>query len=118
MAQAAPKKRAKTKRVVTECVIHVHASFNNTIITVTDVKGNCLTWSTAGGCGFRGSRKSTPYAAQVAAQDASQAAYEAGLRKVELFVKGPGSGRESAIRTIHFLTILRANQAMRYSERS
>ena len=80
---------------------HVKASFNNIIITLTNAQGQTISWSSAGKMGFRGSKKNTPYAAQQAAQDAAQVAYDAGLRKVKLYVKGPGSGRESAIRTIH-----------------
>ncbi|MCB0484215.1 MAG: 30S ribosomal protein S11 [Flavobacteriales bacterium] len=80
---------------------HVQASFNNLIITLTNGQGQTISWSSAGKMGFRGSKKNTPYAAQMAAGDAAKVAYEAGLRKVKLFVKGPGSGRESAIRSIH-----------------
>jgi len=80
---------------------HVYASFNNIIVTLTNAQGQVISWSSAGKMGFRGSKKNTPYAAQMAAQDCSKAAYDAGLRKVKVFVKGPGSGRESAIRTIH-----------------
>jgi small subunit ribosomal protein S11 len=80
---------------------HVKASFNNIIVTLTNAQGQTISWSSAGKMGFRGSKKNTPYAAQQAAQDAAQVAYDAGLRKVKLYVKGPGSGRESAIRTIH-----------------
>ena len=99
MAKASSKKR----KVIIEAVgeAHVTASFNNIIISLTNKKGDVISWSSAGKMGFRGSKKNTPYAAQQAAQDASQVAYDAGLRKVKLFVKGPGSGRESAIRTIH-----------------
>lgn len=101
MAQAT-KKTAK-KRVVkveAEGYVYVKATFNNIIISYTNKAGQVISWSSAGKCGFRGSKKSTPYAAQMAAQDAGTKAYEAGLRKVEVFVKGPGGGRESAIRTI------------------
>ena len=80
---------------------HIQSSFNNTIVTLTDNEGNALSWASAGGLGFRGSKKSTPYAAQMAAQDCAKVAYDLGLRKVKVFVKGPGNGRESAIRTIH-----------------
>jgi small subunit ribosomal protein S11 len=80
---------------------HVHASFNNIIVTMTNVAGQVISWSSAGKMGFRGSKKNTPYAAQTAAADCAKVAYDAGLRKVKVFVKGPGSGRESAIRTIH-----------------
>lgn len=80
---------------------HVHASFNNIIISLTNAQGQVISWSSAGKMGFRGSKKNTPYAAQLAAQDCAKVAHDAGLRKVKVFVKGPGSGRESAIRTIH-----------------
>lgn len=93
----------KKKVVKIEAVgqAHIHSSFNNIIISLTNNSGQVISWSSAGKMGFRGSKKNTPYAAQQAAQDAAQVAYDAGLRKVKLFVKGPGSGRESAIRTIH-----------------
>ena len=97
---AAAKTKKKIKRVVTDGVAHVHASFNNTIVTITDVNGNALSWASAGGLGFRGSRKNTPYAAQTAAETAAKAAMEHGLRTVEVFVKGPGQGREAAIRAL------------------
>lgn len=102
MAQQATKKTAK-KRVVkveAEGFVYIKATFNNIIISYTNKSGQVISWSSAGKCGFRGSKKSTPYAAQMAAQDAGTKAYEAGLRRVEVFVKGPGGGRESAIRTI------------------
>jgi small subunit ribosomal protein S11 len=93
--------RKKAKRVVTEGVAHIHASFNNTIITITDRQGNALAWATSGGSGFRGSRKSTPFAAQVAAEKASGVALEYGMKNVDVFVKGPGPGRESAVRALN-----------------
>jgi small subunit ribosomal protein S11 len=93
--------RKKTKRVVTEGIAHIHASFNNTIITITDRQGNALCWATSGGSGFRGSRKSTPFAAQVAAERASTTALEYGMKNVDVFVKGPGPGRESAVRALN-----------------
>lgn len=94
---------AKKKVVKVEPVgqLHVHASFNNIIISLTNATGQVISWSSAGKMGFRGSKKNTPYAAQQAAQDCAKVAYDAGLRKVKAFVKGPGSGRESAIRTVH-----------------
>jgi len=97
------KSSAKKFKVKIDAVgeAHIRASFNNIIITLTNAQGQTISWSSAGKLGFRGSKKNTPYAAQQAAQDAAQVAYDAGLRKVKLFVKGPGSGRESAIRTIH-----------------
>jgi small subunit ribosomal protein S11 len=95
------KARKKAKRQVSDGIAHVHASFNNTIVTITDRQGNTLSWATSGGCGFRGSRKSTPFAAQVAAEKAGTAAQEYGLRSVEVHVKGPGPGRESAIRALN-----------------
>ncbi|MCX2679526.1 30S ribosomal protein S11 [Galbibacter sp. EGI 63066] len=98
-------KTAKTKKrkVVVESVgeAHIAASFNNVIISLTNKKGDVVAWSSAGKMGFRGSKKNTPYAAQIAAEDAAKVAQEAGLRKVKVYVKGPGSGRESAIRSIH-----------------
>ena len=94
--------RRKTKRVVTDGVAHVHASFNNTIITITDRQGNALCWATAGGSGYRGSRKSTPFAAQVASERAANNAMEQyGMKSVDVFVKGPGPGRESAVRAMN-----------------
>lgn len=92
------KKKAKARKVP-DVVVHVHASFNNTIVTVTDPKGNALAWATSGGCGFRGSRKSTPYAAQVAAQKAIQKSKEVyGAENAEVYVYGPGPGRDAAVR--------------------
>ena len=93
--------RKKTDRVVTDGVAHIHASFNNTIITIADRQGNALCWATAGGSGFRGSRKSTPFAAQVAAERACNTAVEFGMKSVDVFVKGPGPGRESAVRALN-----------------
>jgi small subunit ribosomal protein S11 len=100
---AKPKKKAK--RVVTDGVAHVQASFNNTVVTITDRQGNALSWATAGGAGFRGSRKSTPFAAQVAAEKAGRAAQEYGVKTVEVRIKGPGPGRESAVRSLNALGI-------------
>ncbi len=94
------KTRKKVKRVVTDGIVHVHASFNNTIVTFTDRQGNALCWATSGGSGFRGSRKSTPYAAQVATERAAAVAKEYGMKSVEVFVHGPGPGRESTIREL------------------
>ena len=96
------KKAAKRreKKNVEHGQVHIQASFNNTIVTITDAAGNALSWASAGGLGFRGSRKSTPYAAQVAAETAAKAALPHGLKNVDVFVKGPGSGREAAIRAI------------------
>ncbi len=96
-------KATKKRKVVIESVgeAHVTASFNNIIISLTNKKGDVISWSSAGKMGFRGSKKNTPYAAQVAAEDCSKVAHEAGLRKVKVYVKGPGNGRESAIRAIH-----------------
>ena len=91
----------KARRQVSDAVAHVHASFNNTIITIIDWQGNVFSWATSGGCGFRGSRKSTPFAAQVAAEKAGVAAQEYGVRNVEVKVKGPGPGRESAVRALN-----------------
>ena len=94
-------KKKKTKRNVIEGVAHIHASFNNTIITITDRSGNTLAWATAGGSGFRGSRKSTPFAAQIAAERAGTKAQEYGLKDISVKVKGPGPGRESALRALN-----------------
>ncbi|MCP4472761.1 MAG: 30S ribosomal protein S11 [Gammaproteobacteria bacterium] len=93
--------KKKTKRVVSDGVAHIHATFNNTIVTISDRQGNALTWATAGGSGFRGSRKSTPFAAQVAAERAGQAAQELGMKSLEVMVKGPGPGRDSAVRALN-----------------
>ncbi|MDG2316521.1 MAG: 30S ribosomal protein S11 [Candidatus Rariloculaceae bacterium] len=100
MAQPTQKKK-KDRRTVLDGVAHIHASFNNTIITITDRQGNALSWATSGGCGFRGSRKSTPFAAQVAAEKAGTAAKDYGLKNLEVRVKGPGPGRESAVRALN-----------------
>ena len=98
-APAAPTRR-KGKRQVVDGLAHIHASFNNTIIMITDRQGGALSWATAGGSGFRGARKSTPFAAQVAAERAGTAALEYGLQNLEVFVKGPGPGREAAVRAL------------------
>ncbi|MCW8871274.1 MAG: 30S ribosomal protein S11 [Xanthomonadales bacterium] len=100
MAKPTPKKK-KVKKTVVDGIAHVHASFNNTIITITDRQGNALSWATSGGAGFRGSRKSTPFAAQVAAENAGRAALDYGLKNLEVRVKGPGPGRESSVRALH-----------------
>ena len=97
---AAPKSRGKKKVQATQGIAHILATFNNTLITITDRSGNAICWSTAGSSGYHGSRKSTPYAAQIAAMNAAKKALEAGLKEVEVFVKGPGQGRESAIRSL------------------
>ena len=94
-------KGKKGKKIVTDGVAHVHSSFNNTIITITDKQGNTVCWATSGGSGFKGSRKSTPFAAQIAADKAGNAAKEFGMINLDVKVKGPGGGRESAIRTLH-----------------
>jgi len=99
MADTRTKK--KVKRTVSDGVAHIHATFNNTIITISDRQGNTLCWATAGGSGFRGSRKSTPFAAQVAAEKAGQAAQEMGMKNLEVMVKGPGPGRDSAVRALN-----------------
>ncbi|PTU30035.1 30S ribosomal protein S11 [Stenotrophobium rhamnosiphilum] len=100
-AAAAAAKRKRVKKNVTDAVAHIHASFNNTIILITDRQGNTLSWSTAGAAGFKGSRKSTPFAAQVAAEKAANAAAEHGVKNLEVRVKGPGPGRESAVRSLN-----------------
>jgi small subunit ribosomal protein S11 len=101
MAKPAAKARKKVKKNVVDGIAHIHASFNNTIITITDRNGNALSWATSGGSGFRGSRKSTPFAAQVAAERAGIAAQEFGLKNLEVEVKGPGPGRESSVRALN-----------------
>ena len=93
-------RKRRERKNVEKGQAHIHSSFNNTIVTITDVQGNTLSWASSGGLGFKGSRKSTPFAAQMAAETASKTAMEHGLRKVEVFVKGPGSGREAAIRAL------------------
>jgi small subunit ribosomal protein S11 len=98
---AATKTKKKVKRVVTDGIAHVHASFNNTIVTITDRQGNALSWATSGGAGFRGSRKSTPFAAQVAAENAGRAAQECGVKNLEVRISGPGPGRESSVRALN-----------------
>ena len=98
---AKPIKKKKVKKTVVDGIAHVHASFNNTIITITNRQGNALSWATSGGAGFRGSRKSTPFAAQVAAETAGKAALEYGLKNLEVRVKGPGPGRESSVRALN-----------------
>ncbi len=100
MAKAAARARKKEKKIVVTGVAHVSATFNNTIITITDGQGNTVSWSSAGSLGFKGSRKSTPYAAQVAAEDAAKKAVEHGMRTLEVEVSGPGAGRESALRAL------------------
>ena len=101
-AKAAKKvvKRRRERKVVEKGAAHIRSSFNNTMVTVTDLQGNALSWASSGGLGFRGSRKSTPYAAQTAAETAAKAAMEYGLKTVEVYVKGPGQGREAAIRAL------------------
>jgi small subunit ribosomal protein S11 len=98
---ASPRTRKKVKKNVVDGIAHVHATFNNTIVTVTDRQGNALAWATAGGSGFRGSRKSTPFAAQVAAERVAVTVKEMGMKNMDVCVKGPGPGRESAIRALN-----------------
>ncbi|MBC8519092.1 MAG: 30S ribosomal protein S11 [Gammaproteobacteria bacterium] len=105
MAQASASKRKKVKKNVPEGIVHVHATFNNTIITITDRKGDTLCWATSGGSGFRGSRKSTPFAAQVAAEKAGVQAQEYGVKSVDVRIKGPGPGRESSVRALNNIGI-------------
>ena len=102
MAQTKRKDKAKKRVVVVEQVgqVHIRASFNNIIISITNMSGQVISWASSGKMGFKGSKKNTPYAAQMAAQNCGQVAYDLGMRKAEVFVKGPGSGRESAIRTV------------------
>ncbi|MFA6016073.1 MAG: 30S ribosomal protein S11 [Gallionellaceae bacterium] len=101
MAKTNTRVRKKVKKNVVEGIAHVHASFNNTIVTITDRQGNALAWSTSGGNGFKGSRKSTPFAAQIAAETAGKAAVECGVKNLEVRIKGPGPGRESAVRALN-----------------
>jgi len=102
---AASRVRKKAKKNVSDGVAHIHASFNNTIITITDRQGNALSWASSGGAGFKGSRKSTPFAAQVAAEAAGRAAQECGIKNLEVEIKGPGPGRESSVRALNALGI-------------
>jgi small subunit ribosomal protein S11 len=101
MAKTSTRVRKKVKKNVAEGIAHVHASFNNTIVTITDRQGNALAWSTSGGNGFKGSRKSTPFAAQIAAEAAGKSAQECGVKNLEVRIKGPGPGRESAVRALN-----------------
>ncbi len=101
MANKPTRVRKRVKKHVVDGMAHIHASFNNTIVTITDRQGNALAWATAGGSGFRGSRKSTPFAAQVAADRAAATVKEMGMQNMEVFVKGPGPGRESAVRALN-----------------
>ena len=99
-ADRAATRRKKAKRTVPEGVAHIHSTFNNTIVTITDPTGNVVSWASAGNVGFKGSRKGTPFAAQLAAEAAAKRAIDAGMRTVQVFVKGPGAGRESALRSL------------------
>ena len=103
MVKPNTKSKKKVKKVVVDGIAHVHASFNNTIITISDRQGNVLSWATSGGAGFRGSRKSTPFAAQVASEAAGKTALDFGMKNLEVRVKGPGPGRESSVRALHAL---------------
>ncbi|MEX0758537.1 MAG: 30S ribosomal protein S11 [Tistlia sp.] len=100
MAKPQTRIRRRERKNITSAIAHVNSSFNNTVITITDVQGNAISWSSAGSQGFKGSRKSTPYAAQLAAESAGRKAQEHGVRTLEVQVKGPGSGRESALRAL------------------
>src|SRR6187397_2008490 len=100
MAQPKRQAKRKVKKNVQTGVAHISSTFNNTIVTITDVSGNVVSWSSAGACGFKGSRKSTPFAAQMAAENAAKKAQDHGMRTVQVFVKGPGAGRESALRAL------------------
>ena len=97
---AATRTKRRERKNIEQGAVHIRSSFNNTLVTITDLKGNAISWASAGGLGFRGSRKSTPYAAQTAAETAAKAAMEHGLKSVEVYVKGPGAGREAAIRAL------------------
>jgi small subunit ribosomal protein S11 len=98
--ESAGARRRKAKRLVSEGVLHIHSTFNNTIVTISDLQGNTLAWASAGQAGFKGSRKGTPFAAQVAAESVARRAADLGMRSVQVYVKGPGSGRESALRSL------------------
>lgn len=101
MAKIQSRLRKKVKKNVVEGIAHIHASFNNTIVTISDRQGNALSWATSGGAGFKGSRKSTPFAAQIAAEQASKIAQEYGIKNLEVRIKGPGPGRDSAVRSLN-----------------
>jgi len=103
MAKPALKTKKKVKKNITSGVAHVNSSFNNTMVTITDAQGNTVSWSSSGLMGFKGSRKSTPYAAQMAAEDAGRKAQEHGMKELEVLVRGPGSGRESALRALQIV---------------
>ncbi len=103
MASSNRTTKKKIKKEVADGIAHIHATFNNTIVTITDRKGNALSWATSGGSGFRGSRKSTPFAAQVAAERAGKVAQEYGMKNLDVMIKGPGPGRESAVRSFNNL---------------
>ena len=100
MAKKDSKTKKKVKKNISHAIVHLHATFNNTIVTIADKNGDTISWASAGSVGFKGSRKSTPFAAQTAAENAAKKAMEHGVRHVEVFVKGPGSGREAAIRSL------------------
>ncbi|MCL4745810.1 MAG: 30S ribosomal protein S11 [Burkholderiaceae bacterium] len=104
-AAASSRARKKSKKNISDGIAHIHASFNNTIITITDRQGNALSWASSGGAGFKGSRKSTPFAAQVAAETAGRAAQECGIKNLEVQIRGPGPGRESSVRALNALGI-------------
>lgn len=101
MVKAVSRTRKKIKKNVSEGIAHIHASFNNTIVTITDRQGNALSWATSGGAGFKGSRKSTPFAAQIAAENAGKNAIDCGVKNLEVRIKGPGPGRDSAVRALN-----------------
>ena len=103
MAKANTRVRKKVKKIVAEGIAHIHASFNNTVITITDRQGNALSWATSGSAGFKGSRKYTPFAAQIAGEHAGKLAQECGVKNLEVRIKGPGPGRESAMRALNAL---------------
>ena len=100
MAKPTTRVKRRARKNVEQGIVHIQSTFNNTIVTITDIHGNAISWSTAGQLGFKGSRKSTPFAAQMAAEQAAKVAVDHGMREVEVYVKGPGAGREAAIRSL------------------
>ena len=115
-AAAAPKQQEDASKMVSDGVVHIHSTFNNTIITITDPVGNVVAWSSAGSVGFKGSRKGTPFAAQLAAEAAAKKAMDTGVRSVQVYVKGPGAGRESALRSLQAAGFARQRDQRRHAD--